>query len=67
MSTALSTKIYADAYALSLVVFTRTKSIPRAHRVSLARGLEVSALELVFGVRQAGVVGMPAAKRNGCL
>jgi excisionase family DNA binding protein len=40
---------------------TSGSTLPRA------RGLEVSALELVFGVRQAGVVGMPAAKRNGCL
>lgn len=66
MNQALSTKIYADAYALSINIFQRTKSIPKAHRPTLGRGLEECSLQLLFEVRAAGVTTAPEQKRNSC-
>ena len=64
--TALPTKIYADSYALSLCVFARTKSIPKAQRPTLARGLEECSIELLFAARSAGVVASIDQKKVCC-
>ena len=66
MNHALSTKIYADSYALSVSIFQRTKAIPKAQRQTLARGLEECSLELLFAVRAAGVAGLVEHKRLAC-
>lgn len=67
MSQVLQTKIYADAYALSITVFERTKAIPKAHRPTLARGLEESSLQILFEVRAAGVATANEQRRDACL
>jgi hypothetical protein len=67
LSQALSTKIYADSYALSLLIFQRTKAIPKAHRPTLGRGLEESSLKLLIDVRSAAVANALSPKRQSCL
>ncbi|MEI8028074.1 MAG: four helix bundle protein [Pseudomonadota bacterium] len=67
MSQALSTKIYADSYALTLTIFQRTKAIPKAHRPTIGRGLEESSLSLLFEVRSAGVAHAIEQKKQSCL
>lgn len=67
MSQVLQTKIYADAYALSITVFERTKAIPKAHRPTLARGLEESSPEILLEVRAASVATANEQRRDACL
>lgn len=67
MNQQVQTKIYADAYALSLCIFQRTKAIPKAQRPTLGRGIEESALRVLCSVRAAGVAGAGEARRRACL
>lgn len=61
-----STKAYADTYALTIEVFKRSKSIPKAQRPTLGRGIEEACLEILTSVRLAGVSGSPSQKRVLC-
>ena len=62
----LPTKIYADSYALALGVFTRTKSIPKAQRPTLSRGIEECSFELLCATRATGVAGAVEHKKKCC-
>lgn len=49
-----ATQAYADSYALCLIIFQRSKAVPKAQRPTLGRGLEEAALNLLFAIQRAG-------------
>lgn len=61
------TKVYADAYSLSLKIYKRTKSIPKAQRPTLGRNIEEATLELLTALRAASVADSHSQKRVHCL
>ena len=64
---AWQTKLYADSYSLTVMLFQRSKAIPRAHRPTIGRGLEESTLKILFAVRAAGVASESIHKHSFCL
>jgi hypothetical protein len=48
-----TTKVFADAYQMTLVVFSRTKNFPKHLRPTLGRRLEESCLDLTIQLRLA--------------
>lgn len=48
-------KLYKDLYQISLHVFHRTKSFPKALRPTLGRKIEEAALNCLLSIRKASV------------
>jgi hypothetical protein len=67
MNNLQATKVYSDAYAMALLIFQRTKSIPKAQRPTLGRSIEEATLELLTALRAASVAESHSQKKHHCL